>query len=104
MIPTPGFPPSKYFDEHPSHHTFDQHHSGQTSGSVHLEELAPNDEVDPEVDDEERDELVAEEIADQEVLASNPRGELTKYVRAVPRSQWQRDSDGKYFLEWHQGG
>ena len=53
------------------------------------------------MDDEERDELVAEEIADQEVLASNPRGELAKYVRAVPRSQWQQDSNGKYFLEWH---
>jgi hypothetical protein len=71
--------------------------------SVHLDDLAAIDGHDPYVDDVERDEAFTEEMAEQEAIASDPRGELAKYVRAVPQSKWPRDSNGKYFLEWKDG-
>lgn len=99
MIPTPGFQPSQYSDEHPSHRSFDQHYEGRSSRSVHLDESVADDEVHPYVAELERDEEVAEEMAEEAALAADPRGELARYVRAVPRHQWPRDSNGKYYLE-----
>lgn len=88
MILTPGFMPS--LDS-------DQRYEG------HMDNVPGDDDINPKVEELERDEEVVEEIAEEAARAANPRGELAQFVHAVPRSQWPRDSNGKYFLEWVNG-
>lgn len=95
FIPTPGYQSShdpQFSDEPPSH------------PSEHLSDLH-TEHVDPDVAEPERDEEEdIEQMDTEESVRGDPRGEIGKYVHAVPRDKWPRAENGKYFLEYKSSG
>ena len=103
MIPTPPAVTStfssQHYDEHPSHRV---HHERPSSHSAHDEEEdfvpdlgADDDDIDPYAEELQQEEELAEE---EQLGHADPRGELAQFMHSLPRSQWPKDRNGKYWL------